>query len=72
MALLFEDESVLRWWLPNNEGFTPVLQSVRAFADERSNTSGQGGGQNSHSGNMKEVFDAFVDLQLLDSKGPSP
>lgn len=72
MAHLFEDESVVRWWLPNNEGFSPVMQSVRAFADERSNSAVTTGAPGSHSGDMKEVFDAFVDLQLLDSKGLSP
>ena len=35
MAELFGDESCARWWLPNDEGFTPILQSIRAFADER-------------------------------------
>ena len=35
MAELFRDESCVRWWLPNDEGFTPILQNIRAFADER-------------------------------------
>ncbi|PFH56899.1 hypothetical protein XA68_15813 [Ophiocordyceps unilateralis] len=35
MARLFRDPSCSRWWLPNDEGLTPVLQSIRAFADER-------------------------------------
>ncbi|KAL2261964.1 hypothetical protein VTK26DRAFT_2886 [Humicola hyalothermophila] len=35
MAELFDDQSVSRWWLPNDEGFTPLLQSIRAIADER-------------------------------------
>lgn len=35
MAELFQDETVVRWWLPDDRGFTPMLQSVRAFADER-------------------------------------
>ncbi|CAN8102972.1 unnamed protein product [Discula destructiva] len=66
LAHLFEDETVLRWWLPNNEGFSPVLQRVRAFADERSNnpTSVQEG----HSRDMKVVLDALVDLQLQGPK----
>lgn len=38
MAELFQDESCVRWWLPNDEGFTPILQSIRAFADERNAT----------------------------------
>jgi hypothetical protein len=35
MAKLFADESVIRWWLPNDEGFSPLLQNIRAIADER-------------------------------------
>lgn len=35
MADLFQDPSCVRWWLPNDEGFTPVLQRIRSFADER-------------------------------------
>ncbi|KAK3990106.1 adhesion and hyphal regulator 1 [Cladorrhinum sp. PSN332] len=35
MAELFSDERCVRWWLPNDEGFSPLLQSLRAFADER-------------------------------------
>ena len=35
MAELFNDESCLRWWLPNDEGYSPLLQNIRAIADER-------------------------------------
>lgn len=35
MSELFRDDSCARWWLPNDEGFSPILQSIRAFADER-------------------------------------
>jgi hypothetical protein len=35
MAEIFNDESCLRWWLPNDEGFSPLLQNIRAIADER-------------------------------------
>lgn len=35
MAELFSDESCVRWWLPNDEGFSPLLQNIRAIADER-------------------------------------
>lgn len=36
MAELFGDETCVRWWLPDDEGFTPILRSLRHFADERS------------------------------------
>lgn len=35
MAELFDDESCIRWWLPGDEGFSPLLQNIRALADER-------------------------------------
>ncbi|KAL6883939.1 hypothetical protein HDV57DRAFT_436041 [Trichoderma longibrachiatum] len=35
MAQIFQDPSCVRWWLPNDEFFTPILQSIREFADER-------------------------------------
>jgi phosphodiesterase/alkaline phosphatase D-like protein len=35
MAEVFDDESCVRWWLPNDEGFSPLLQNIRAIADER-------------------------------------
>lgn len=35
MVEIFNDQSCLRWWLPNDEGFSPLLQNIRAIADER-------------------------------------
>ncbi|KAH6614596.1 hypothetical protein B0J18DRAFT_447030 [Chaetomium sp. MPI-SDFR-AT-0129] len=35
MAELFEDESCLQWWLPNDQRFSPLLQNIRAIADDR-------------------------------------
>ncbi|KAL2135991.1 hypothetical protein VTI74DRAFT_6040 [Chaetomium olivicolor] len=35
MAEIFNDQNCLRWWLPNDEGFSPLLQNIRAIADER-------------------------------------
>ncbi|KAL1842891.1 hypothetical protein VTJ49DRAFT_3908 [Mycothermus thermophilus] len=35
IAELLGDQSLARWWLPNDEGFTPLLQNIRAIADER-------------------------------------
>ncbi|KAI2469381.1 hypothetical protein F4781DRAFT_431428 [Annulohypoxylon bovei var. microspora] len=35
MAEIFRDPSCVQWWLPNDEGLSPVLRNIRAFADER-------------------------------------
>lgn len=66
MAHLFEDETATRWWLPNDRGFSPILQSVRAFADER--TTNPASPQDRHVQDMKDTFDALVHLRLQDPK----
>lgn len=35
MAHVFRDPSCARWWLPDGAGLTPILESIRAFADDR-------------------------------------
>ncbi|RYP71419.1 hypothetical protein DL771_004786 [Monosporascus sp. 5C6A] len=35
MAEMSHDPTCTDWWLPNEEGLSPVLRSIRAFADER-------------------------------------
>ncbi|CEJ84648.1 hypothetical protein VHEMI03538 [[Torrubiella] hemipterigena] len=35
VAVLLEQPLFRHWWLPNEEGFTPILKSIRAFAAER-------------------------------------
>ncbi|KAI6376737.1 hypothetical protein MCOR25_002702 [Pyricularia grisea] len=59
MADLFEDPTCVRWWLPNNEGFSPVLRAVRAFADERNATS-----VSAQSENAPDVRHIFSKLHL--------
>ena len=46
MAELFNDQSCLHWWLPNDDGFTPMLQTIRAFADDRNATAVSTQGEN--------------------------
>ena len=59
MAELFNDPSCAQWWLPNNEGFSPILQSVRAFADERNVTA-----VSAQTENLREIRHIFAKLQI--------
>lgn len=59
MGELFREPSCVRWWLPNDEGFTPILQSIRAFADERNAVA-----VSAQVGNLREVNQVFAKLQL--------
>ncbi|KAJ4422283.1 hypothetical protein N0V82_003038 [Gnomoniopsis sp. IMI 355080] len=67
MAHLFQDETAIRWWLPNDQGLSPILQSVRAFAEDRS-FSPASPQEGSHVQDMKDTFDALVNLRLQDPK----
>lgn len=59
MAELFGDQSCVRWWLPDDEGFTEILNSVRIFADERNATA-----VTAQSENLREIRHIFAKMQL--------
>lgn len=61
MAELFREPSCVNWWLPNNEGFSPVLQAIRDFADER-NAAAVTAQQES----LREVKHIFAKLELAE------
>jgi hypothetical protein len=64
MSELFNDPSCVQWWLPNNKGFSPILQSVRAFADERNVTA-----VSAQTENLREVRHIFAKLQIGEGGG---
>jgi hypothetical protein len=59
MAELFKDPTCVRWWLPNDEGFTPFLQSIRIFADERNATAAS-----AQSTNLRQIRHVFSRMRL--------
>ncbi|EJT77731.1 hypothetical protein GGTG_02836 [Gaeumannomyces tritici R3-111a-1] len=65
MAELFNDEACVRWWLPNDEGFSPVLQAIRAFADERNATSVP-----TQRDNVPNIQKIFTKLRIEGGGGP--
>ncbi|PKS09077.1 hypothetical protein jhhlp_003691 [Lomentospora prolificans] len=64
MSELFRDPSCVRWWLPNEEGYTPILQSIRTFADERNAVA-----VSAQVENLREVRHVFAKMQLSDDNG---
>jgi hypothetical protein len=62
MAELFGDQACLRWWLPDDEGFTPILKSLRMFADERNATA-----VTAQTENLREVGHIFETMRLVGS-----
>ncbi len=67
MAELFNDESCLRWWLPNDEGFGPLLQSVRAIADERNAMAAS-----TQRESLQQIRHVFSRMQIGDDDGSAP
>lgn len=61
MAEVFRDPSCAHWWLPNDEGLTPILQSIRTFADERNAAA-----VNAQQENIREVRHLFAKLEMGD------
>jgi phosphodiesterase/alkaline phosphatase D-like protein len=61
MSQLFGDPSCIRWWLANDEGYTPVLQSIRAFADERNAVA-----VTAQTEGLREIRHIFAKLELKD------
>ncbi|KAJ6444519.1 C6 finger domain-containingprotein [Purpureocillium lavendulum] len=59
MAHVFRDPSCARWWLPNDAGLTPILQSIRAFADDRNAAA-----VNAQQENIREVRHLFAKLEV--------
>ncbi|KAM3512024.1 hypothetical protein MY11210_004350 [Beauveria gryllotalpidicola] len=55
IAKLFRDDNATRWWLADDEGFSPMLQNIRNFADERHNAAD--GGQLDYVQVMRKLFD---------------
>ncbi|EFY93461.1 C6 finger domain protein, putative [Metarhizium acridum CQMa 102] len=61
MAHLFRDPSCAHWWLPNDEGLTPILQAIRAFADERNTAA-----VNAQHENIREVRHLFAKMEAAE------
>ncbi|KUI60324.1 hypothetical protein VP1G_07532 [Cytospora mali] len=59
MAERLQDESVVRWWLPDEQGFSPIIQSIRQFADERNASA-----VSAQSENLREIKTVFAAMRL--------
>ncbi|ORY63247.1 uncharacterized protein BCR38DRAFT_344223 [Pseudomassariella vexata] len=67
MAELFQDPSCVHWWLPNEEGLSHVLQSTRAFADERSANP-----VSDQTESLREMSAIFAKMRFHNDDTPSP
>ena len=61
MSDLFRDRTCMRWWLPNDEGYPPIIQSIRKFVEERTSPAVDVSG-----GDVKDMKAIFASLNLVD------
>lgn len=54
---------VMRWWLPNDEGYYPILQAVREFIDYRARVP-----QDNVQSDLRDMKGLFKALQLDDTE----
>lgn len=54
---------VMRWWLPNDEGYFPILQAVREFIDYRARVP-----QDTVQSDLRDMKGLFKALQLDDAE----
>ncbi|ROT40709.1 hypothetical protein SODALDRAFT_271668 [Sodiomyces alkalinus F11] len=62
MGEMFREPSCARWWLPNDEGYSPILKAVRSLADERNAAA-----INAQQENLREVRHIFAKLDMSDT-----
>ncbi|KAI0183229.1 hypothetical protein EV127DRAFT_31698 [Xylaria flabelliformis] len=67
MAELFRDPSCNNWWLPNDEGLSPIIRSLRAFADARN-----GNAETPQKEDIREISAIFSNMRIDSEDSPSP
>ncbi|KAI0553473.1 hypothetical protein F4679DRAFT_473112 [Xylaria curta] len=67
MAELFRDPSCNHWWLPNDEGLSPIVRSLRAFADARN-----GNAETPQKEDIREISAIFSNMRIDSEDSPSP
>ncbi|KAI4195449.1 MAG: hypothetical protein LQ348_002449 [Seirophora lacunosa] len=63
MAGLWGIPEIVHWWLPNDEGYRPIVRSIRSFAEDRNPKTGSQTTEDLRA--MKGLFD---NLDINDSK----
>ena len=71
MAEMWHEPEVNHWWLPNEEGFTPLLRDIRAFIKERAAAYEKLSGDEMKD-DVRDMKAIFSKLNIDDSPKSSP
>ena len=67
MSDLFRDRSCMHWWLPNDEGYPPIIRSIRKFVEERTTPA-----KDLPSEDLRDMKAIFASLNLDDRTSSQP
>ena len=67
MADLFRDRSCMHWWLPNDEGYPPIIRNIRRFVEERTSPA-----RDVPAEDLRDMKAIFASLNLDDWKSNIP
>jgi len=57
----------MHWWLPNDEGYPPIIRSIRKFVEERTSPATDLPGED-----LRDMKAIFASLKLDDGKSSIP
>jgi hypothetical protein len=67
MAALFQDQSCMQWWLPNDELYPPIIRSIRRFVEERTSEA-----RDQHSEDLRDIKAIFSSMKIDDGGSSDP
>ena len=67
MSDLFRDRSCMHWWLPSDEGYPPIIRSIRKFVEERTAPA-----KDLPSEDLRDMKAIFASLNLDNSESSLP
>jgi len=63
MADIFRDRSCMHWWLANDEGYPPIIRSIRRFVQDRTSPA-----KDISTEDLRDMKAIFASLKIDDSK----
>lgn len=65
LSAYFQDPSCMRWWLPNDENFPPIIQTIHDFVSERT-----AGAKDKSTEDLRDMKAIFSTLNLDEGSPP--
>ena len=67
MSALSGEPACMHWWLPNDEGYSPIVRSIRRFVEERTAPA-----RDIPTEDLRDMKAIFANLKLDDGSSTAP